>query len=147
MVWPAPEVFCALLTGEELGEKVDELPHLLLLGRRRMVGVICCHSVQEGPGVAPQLLPVQWTLWVLLWLWLGSLGLLKSHTDVGVQRQAAGNSNNLFSPLGLLYQITVRIILKVLDQMRTHVSALWLQRPPGTTAWNPPVNKAFLIKL
>lgn len=73
-----PEVLRTLIAGEELGEKVDELPHLLLLGGRRLVWVVCCHRVQEGPGVTPQLFPVQWTLWVLLQLCLCGLGLLMS---------------------------------------------------------------------
>lgn len=74
----APEVLRTLIAGEELGEQVDELPHLLLLGRRWMVGVICCHSVQEGPGATAQLFPVQGTLWILLGLCLCSSAILCS---------------------------------------------------------------------
>lgn len=85
VVWPAPEVFCTLIAGEELGEQVDELPHLMLLGGGWPVGVIRCHGVQEGPGAAPQLFPVQRALRVLLWLWLCSSGLLENQADVFIQ--------------------------------------------------------------
>lgn len=61
------EVFCTLITGVKLREKVDELPHLLLLAGSRFIRVICCHGVQKGPSVPSQLLPVKWTLRVLLW--------------------------------------------------------------------------------
>lgn len=48
-----------MLTRVELGEEVDEVPHLLLLGARGALRVVGRHGVQEGPGAAAQLLAVQ----------------------------------------------------------------------------------------
>lgn len=47
-----PEVLCTLITGKELGEEGDKLAHLLLLGGGGMIREICCHRVQERPGVS-----------------------------------------------------------------------------------------------
>lgn len=74
--WPVPEVLCTFITWEELGENVDELPHLLLLSGRWMIRVIRGHSVQKGPSAAAQLFPVQRTLGIL-WLWICSFCLLQ----------------------------------------------------------------------
>lgn len=76
VVWPAPEILGTLFAGEELWEKVDKLPHFLLLCQRRVVGVVRRHGVQEGPGVPAQLPPVQWALRILLRLRLCSRGFL-----------------------------------------------------------------------
>lgn len=75
MTSPVPEVLGTFIAGEELGEEVDELPHLPLLRLGGPVGVIRRHGVEERPGVASQLSPVQRTLRVLLRPapWLGLL--------------------------------------------------------------------------
>lgn len=78
--WPAPEIFGTFLTREELWEKVDKLPHLLLLWCGRLVRVVRRHGVQEGPGVPAQLLPVQWALRILLLLRRCGLSFLENHT-------------------------------------------------------------------
>lgn len=57
-----------MLAGVELGEEVDEVSHVLLLGAGGLVGVIGRHGVQEPPCAAAQLLAVQRTVrwWLLL---------------------------------------------------------------------------------
>lgn len=57
-----------MLAGVKLGEEVDELPHLLLLGTGGVVGVVRRHGVQECPGVSAKLLAVEGT--VRRWLFL-----------------------------------------------------------------------------
>ena len=61
-----PEVLRARSAGEELGEEVDEMSHVLLLGPGGLLGVMRGHGVKEGPGVTPQLVPVRRTLLLLL---------------------------------------------------------------------------------
>ena len=48
---PAPEVLGTFITGEELGEEVDELFHLLLLRLGGPFWEICGHGVEKRPGV------------------------------------------------------------------------------------------------
>lgn len=54
------EVLCAVSTGVDASEAVDQLPRVPLLLARGVVRKLCCQRVQESPGSSPQLLLGDW---------------------------------------------------------------------------------------
>lgn len=83
-----------MLAGVKLGEEVDEVSHLLLLGAGGAVGVVGCHGVQEGPGVSAQLLAVQGTIWG----WL----LLLHHNLLWEKIPGSQNGRGWIGPLKIM---------------------------------------------